>query len=80
MKMMLHGVRALDFSDDNGKSIKGQQLFVSYQDPDVVGTMTNKIFIREDFKGLGIDPVEFIDSEIEVEFGMKGKILSVTAA
>lgn len=78
MKAKLTGYRALDFKSD-GETVKGLQLFFTYVTPEVVGQCADKVFIRSDQKDLLlIDPSQFLDQVVEMEFDRKGHLLSVS--
>lgn len=78
MKAKLTGYRALDFKAD-GETVKGLQLFFTYVTPEVEGQCADKVFIRSDQKELlMIDPSQFLDNVIEMDFDRKGHLLSIS--
>lgn len=76
MKMRLLGARELDFKANDGSQVKGMQLFVAYTAENVVGEMSDKLFIRA-----GTDLPQFkVGEVIEVAFNNRGKVESVKPA
>ena len=47
MQAILLGVRKFDFSTNDGQ-IKGTQLFIAFDEDDVTGKATDKIFVKSD--------------------------------
>lgn len=80
MKVKLIGYKRMDFKATDGGQIKGLNLYLSYPDVtgETVGHLCDKIFIKnEDIIAIRLD--DFISKDINVEFGMKGKVVSVSA-
>lgn len=80
MKVRLIGYRRMDFTAKDGGQIKGVNLYMSY--PDVSGGtkghVCDKVFIKnEDIIAIRLD--EFITKDINVEFGVKGTVIAVSA-
>lgn len=73
MKMILIGYRKLDFTPDNGDTVKGTQLFISYIENGVTGEMTDKLFVRDGLELPALTPGMTLD----VSFTRKGKVESV---
>lgn len=48
MLVKVHGVRKLDFKTDDGKEIKGTNIFVTYPVEHVEGETVDKVFILAD--------------------------------
>lgn len=78
MKVKLVGVRKLDFNTDDGKNMKGTQLFFTYADDGITGMATDKKFIQRD-EVFQINPFDFINKDIDIEFGRKDKVTCVSA-
>ena len=70
------GVRALDFLDDNGKAVKGTQLFVCFPEPGVTGHMTEKFFVRDGIQLPELKPTDTVN----IYFSRKGKVEAVSKA
>lgn len=64
----------MDFITDNG-AVKGTNLFVSYEDENVVGKRTDKFFVKESIAlSKDIKPNDIVD----IDFNNKGKVLRVS--
>jgi hypothetical protein len=77
MHANLLGIRILDFTGNDGKAVKGTQLFIAFQDKDVTGQATDKLFVRSDItlpKGLEVGKA------IHVFFNRKGKVEAISIA
>lgn len=80
MKVKLIGFKRMDFKAQDGGNIKGINLYISYPDVanETTGQMCDKVFIKnEDIIAIKLN--DFISKDISVEFGMKGKVFSVSA-
>lgn len=75
MRVTLIGARELDFKSSEGTDIKGVQLFISFPDENVVGEMTDKLFLRDGFTLPTCKPGD----ALEVTFNRKGKPESIKA-
>jgi hypothetical protein len=72
----IHGFRYLDFVSDEGTSIKGLQLFVSYEDSSVTGQITDKLFIPAEVE----KPSNLkVGDTIDVSYNRRGKVIAVKA-
>ena len=72
----LLGFRHLDFSTDDGSSVKGDQLFVAFAEDGVTGRMADKLFIRDGIALPALTPGMMLD----ISFNRKGRVISVKAA
>lgn len=72
----LLGFRHLDFSTDDGSSVKGDQLFVAFAEDGVTGRMADKLFIRDGIALPTLTPGMMLD----IGFNHKGRVISVKAA
>ena len=68
------GTRDLDFKANDGKEIRGRQVFVAYKQNGVDGDMVDKIFIKHD------SPLAYVSFNYGVEYdfiyevyGFRGK-------
>ena len=75
MQAILLGVRKLDFSTNDGQ-IKGTQLFIAFDEDDVTGKATDRIFVKSD---IPLPKLE-INKPFNVYFNRKGKVDSITVA
>jgi len=75
MIVELTGYRKLDFTAQDGSVVKGTQLFISFSDEDVVGSKTEKVFIRD---GMPLPAGMKPGDAISIEFDMKGKVVDIS--
>jgi len=77
MLATLHGIRSLDFTANDGNRVQGTQLFVSFEEANVVGHATDKLFA-----GADVRLPEKLKPGIPIEcfFNRKGKLESVIHA
>ena len=76
MNIRLTGYRDLDFTDDNGKPVKGTQLFGNFLEEGVNGHAADKFFIKSSIEM----PTLTSGTDYDIEFNRKGKVISVTLA
>ena len=76
MKIKVIGTRDLDFNSNDGSPVKGIQLYVSFPEENVMGEMTDRMFIRDGFALPACKPGDML----EVVFNRKGKPESITLA
>lgn len=70
----LLGMAELDFTSGNGEKIQGCNLFVSYQDENVVGEKTDKFYVKKEIKM----PEQIkIGDELNIFFNSKGKVEAI---
>ena len=74
MLATLHGIRPLDFTANDGKKVKGTQLFVSFEENGVTGRATDKVFVKADIE---LPKKLQIGQEIDLYFDRKGKVEAV---
>jgi hypothetical protein len=78
MKVKLFGVQDVNFTNANGETINGTNIFVGFSDENVEGLRTEKFFIK--------DSVPFpaenvkINSTLELSFNHKGKVEAIYSA
>jgi hypothetical protein len=77
MKARLFGIREIMFNNDNNEAIRGKSIYIGFEDENVTGIRTEKLFVRE-----GIDfPKDIKLNEIlDISFNMKGKVEMITKA
>jgi len=77
MKVKLFGVQDVNFTNANGETINGTNIFVGFSDENVEGIRTEKFFVKE-----SIDFPENvkINSTLELSFNHKGKIEAIYSA
>ncbi len=74
MKAKLLGARELNFQSGDGTAVKGIQLYISFPDDNVVGEMTDKLFLRDGFSLPACKPGDML----EITFNRKGKPETIT--
>lgn len=77
MKVVLIGVRSLDFQADTGEQVKGTQFFIAHPETGVTGQMTDKIFVKPEIpipKGIEVG------KPFQVFFNKRGKVESIALA
>ncbi len=77
MKAKLFGVQNVNFTNANGETINGTNIFVGFSDENVEGISTEKFFVKE-----SIDFPENVklNSALELSFNYKGKIEAIYSA
>lgn len=75
MEMILLGSKKLNFTNNQGESVKGTQVFVSFEEEGVEGQRTDTLFFRDGFELPNFKPGMTID----VVFNRKGKPVQVVA-
>lgn len=73
MKVIVHGIKTLDFKANDNSTIKGTQLFISYEEDGVVGQRTDKLFLKDGVSIPSIAPGNVLD----VTFNRHGKPESI---
>ena len=74
MQVTFVGHNKVDFTNDKGERIVGNNIFVNYPDPDVIGQFAGKIFVRPDIEipqGIKVNEI------IEMSFTPKGKLTKI---
>ena len=70
MQAKLVGVQPVNFTNNNGETIKGTNIFCAFKDENVEGLRTEKFFLKEEIKL----PECKINDAVEISFNMKGKV------
>lgn len=71
MLVQILGKQILDFTTRDGQLIKGTNLYVAYQQEDIVGLKSDKFFVRD---GIIIPKELKINQKAEVYFDHRGKV------
>lgn len=74
MQVKLIGVQPIKFSNSNGETINGINLYCAFKDENVDGLRTEKFFIKNTIKL----PDCKLNETLELQFNMKGKVEMVT--
>jgi len=77
MLVKLVGYAPVDFTNDAGVRIVGNNLYVNFPDPDVTGLFAGKIFVRPD---ITLPQGSKSGDELEMQFTPKGKLVSISKA
>ena len=70
MRVKLVGVQYVNFTNNNGETINGTNIFCAFEDENVEGLRTEKFFIKPEIKLSDCK----INDTIDISFNMKGKI------
>lgn len=77
MQVKLLGIQNVNFTNNNGETINGTNIFCAFKDENVQeGFRTEKFFIKPDVKL----PECKINDTIEISFNMKGKVEALQKA
>ncbi len=83
MVVNLCGVRVIDFEGKDGNKIHGLKIFISYEDPNVTGFITDNKFLSGALcSKLGIDLKTlsaYVGQVVDIECDLSGKILSISS-
>lgn len=70
MQVTLLGVSDVNFTNGNGETIKGTNIFCGFKDENCKGMRTEKFFLKDGIKL----PECKLNDILEVSFNMKGKV------
>lgn len=70
MQVKLVGVQPVNFTNNNGETINGTNIFCAFRDENVEGLRTEKFFLKDGIKL----PDCKINDTIEISFNMNGKV------
>lgn len=73
MKAKIIGTQAVSFVNNNGETIKGNNIFIAFKDESTIGHRTEKFFVKESIPL----PIK-VDDTVEISFNYKGKLESIT--
>ena len=76
MQVKLVGVQHVNFINNNGETIVGTNIFCAFEDENVEGLRTEKLFIKDGIKL----PDCKINDIIDIAFNMKGKVEALNKA
>ncbi|MDF2988298.1 MAG: hypothetical protein K0R50_3808 [Eubacterium sp.] len=71
MKASLVGVMEVNFTNNNGETIRGTNIFVAFKEENVEGLRTEKFFLKD---GISLPKDAKLNDTIELNFNHKGKI------
>ncbi|MBP3593082.1 MAG: hypothetical protein J6J44_01015 [Lachnospiraceae bacterium] len=70
MKAKLLGVQPINFTNTQGETINGINIFCAFSDENVEGCRTEKFFLKDGIKLADCK----INDTIDISFNMKGKV------
>lgn len=70
MQAKLVGIQRVNFTNNNGETISGTNIFCAFKDENVEGLRTEKFFLRLEITL----PDCKLNDTIEISFNMKGKV------
>mgnify|MGYP007088021491 CR=1 FL=1 len=76
MEHVLFGARKLDFSGEDGRQVRGVQLWVGFESDNVIGMETAKLFVRSNLVPHNVD--DYMGTAIDIEFNNKGKVQNIS--
>lgn len=76
MQVRLIGTQLVNFTNSNGETIKGTNIFCAFKDEKVEGLRTEKFFLKD---GIKLPECKLNDT-INISFNMKGKVEAVYKA
>lgn len=71
MQMQLVGVAPVNFTNNAGETIKGQNIYVLFKDENVNGLKADKLFLKD---GIELPKDAKINDMLEVSFNMRGRV------
>lgn len=77
MFAILQGIRALDFTANDGGHVIGTQLFISFDETGVVGKATDKVFVKQ---GVELPAKLQPGAKLDIAFDRKVKVEGVYTA
>lgn len=76
MQVKLVGIQPVNFTNSNGNTISGINIFCAFKDENVEGLRTEKFFLKE---GIKLPECKLNDT-LDIAFNMKGKVEMVYKA
>lgn len=70
MTVKLLGIQLVNFTNNNGETIKGTNIYCCFKDDGVEGLRTEKFFLKDGIKL----PECKVNDTIDISFNMKGKV------
>lgn len=70
MQVQLLGIQPICFTNNSGEVINGTNLFCAFKDENVLGSRTEKFFVKDSLKL----PECKVNDALEISFNMKGKV------
>lgn len=73
MQAKLIGIQMINFTNNSGETIKGNNIFCAFKDERVEGLRTEKFFLKDEIEL----PECKLNDTINISFNMKGKVEAV---
>ena len=71
MQMKLVGVAPVNFTNNAGETIKGQNIYVLFKDENTNGLKAEKLFLKD---GIDLPKDTKLNDMLDVSFNMKGRV------
>lgn len=71
MQVKLVGVQPINFTNNNGETINGTNIFCAFKDENIEGLRTEKFFLKA---GIEIPKDTKLNDTLDISFNMKGKV------
>ena len=73
MRGTIVGIRRMKFTDNNNRPVEGTSIFLTYDDKNIEGQGTDKVFLNKDrIKSLERDPE--VGDQIFISYNRYGKV------
>lgn len=73
MRGTIVGIRSMKFTDNQNRAVEGSSIFITYQDKNITGVGTDKVFLNSDrIKSLQRDPE--VGDTIFISYNRYGKV------
>ena len=76
MQAKLLGIQIVSFTNNNGETVNGSNIFCAFKDENVEGLRTEKFFLKD---GIKLSDCKINDT-LNLGFNMRGKVESVSKA
>lgn len=77
MKAKMVGLQDLQFKNDRGENIVGKNVYILWEDENVVGLKAGKLFLKE---GIEVPKDIKINDMVQLSFTMTGKVEAIYKA
>jgi hypothetical protein len=77
MQAKIVGTQRLEFTNSNGDSIKGVNIFTVYPEENVDGLRVDKFFLKD---GINLPKDVKLNDTVDISFNRKGKIEMISKA
>lgn len=72
MRIRVLGIQPLSFTNDSGDTVNGTNLYYGYENPNITGLQTDKMFVRED---ITLPDDLKPNAVLNADFSPKGKLM-----